>query len=105
VTGALAHAVAVVPTDYDNRRDIDLLVVNFNAVPTLFRNMRDGSFSDVASEAGLAKGSFTSAAAGDFNKDGFTDFYFGASDTPGSFAVSDGRGRFTMKRLQRLHRM
>jgi Tfp pilus assembly protein PilF len=97
VTGSLAHAVAVVPTDYDNRRDIDLLVVNFNALPSLFRNMRDGSFNDVAGETGLAKGLFTSAAAGDFNKDGFTDYYFGASDSPGSLAVSDGRGRFTLK--------
>ena len=97
VTGTLGRAVAVVPTDYDNRRDIDLLVVNFNALPTLFRNMRDGSFNDVASDVGLGKGAFTSVAAADFNKDGYTDFYFGAFDAPGTLAVSDGQGRFTMQ--------
>jgi tetratricopeptide (TPR) repeat protein len=89
------HAAAVVPTDYDNRRDVDLLVVNYGAAPNLFRNMRDGSFRDVAAEVGLkAAGDFTAAAAGDYNKDGFTDFYFAAEGSPGLFAASDGRGRF-----------
>jgi tetratricopeptide (TPR) repeat protein len=89
------HAAAVVPTDYDNRRDVDLLVVNYGAAPNLFRNMRDGSFRDVAAEVGLnTTGDFTAAAAGDYNKDGFTDFYFAAAGSPGLFAASDGRGRF-----------
>jgi tetratricopeptide (TPR) repeat protein len=91
----VGHAAAVVPTDYDNRRDVDLLVVNYGAPPNLFRNMRDGSFRDVASEVNLApKGDYTAAAAGDFNKDGFTDFYFAARHSSGLIAASDGRGRF-----------
>ncbi|HEV3468620.1 MAG TPA: FG-GAP-like repeat-containing protein [Pyrinomonadaceae bacterium] len=91
------RAVAVVPTDYDNRRDVDLLVVNQGAAPKLFRNLRDGTFRDVAGEVGLdAKGDFTSAAAGDVNKDEFTDFFFGSRTAPGTFAVSDGRGRFNI---------
>jgi tetratricopeptide (TPR) repeat protein len=97
VAGSMARAVAVVPTDYDNRREIDLLILNFNAAPSLLRNMRDGSFTDVAADVGLAKGAFTSAAAGDFNKDGFTDFYFGAAGSAGSMAVSDGKGRFALQ--------
>jgi tetratricopeptide (TPR) repeat protein len=89
------RAVAVVPTDYDNRRDVDLLVVNHGAAPQLFRNLRDGSFRDVAAEVGLnASGPFTCAAAGDVNKDGFTDFFFGEAGGAGLFALSDGRGRF-----------
>ena len=89
------HAAAVVPTDYDNRRDVDLLVLNYGAPPALFRNMRDGTFRDVAAEVGLnARGDFTAAAAGDFNKDGFTDFYFAAEGSHGLIAASDGRGRF-----------
>jgi hypothetical protein len=95
VAGKLGRAVAVVPTDYDNRRDIDLLVVNYGAAPTLFRNLRDGTFSDVADGVGMnAKGNFTCVGAGDVNKDGFTDFFFGRGDGPGLFAMSDGRGRF-----------
>ncbi|HET9531064.1 MAG TPA: FG-GAP-like repeat-containing protein, partial [Blastocatellia bacterium] len=96
VAGKLTRAVAVVPTDYDNRRDIDLLIVNYGAAPTLFRNLRDGTFSDVAESVGLtARGNFTCAAAADVNKDGFTDFFLGRSDGAGVFALSDGQGRFT----------
>jgi hypothetical protein len=95
VSGPSAHAVAIVPTDYDNRRDIDLLVVNYGEAPTLFSNLRDGTFRNVAAEAGLnQKGRFGCAAAGDLNKDDFTDFFFGKDDGGGLFAISDGRGRF-----------
>lgn len=98
VTGSLARSVAVVATDYDNRRDIDLLVANFNAAPTLFRNMRDGTFADVATDSGLSfKGQFTSVAAGDINKDGYTDFYFASAEGPGVLALSDGHGKFKVE--------
>ncbi|HSE96974.1 MAG TPA: FG-GAP-like repeat-containing protein, partial [Blastocatellia bacterium] len=98
VAGKLLRAVAVVPTDYDNRRDIDLLVVNYGAAPTLLRNLRDGTFNDVAESVGLtARGSFTCAATCDVNKDGFTDFFFGRADGAGLFAMSDGQGRFAMQ--------
>ncbi|HYY41296.1 MAG TPA: VCBS repeat-containing protein, partial [Pyrinomonadaceae bacterium] len=98
VAGAGAHAVAVVPTDYDNRRDVDLLVLNYGARPTLLRNMRDGTFRDVATEAGLDRAApYTSVAAGDVNKDGYTDFYFGAADASGFMALSDGQGRFVLE--------
>ena len=95
VRGVSGHAVAVVPTDYNNRRDVDLLVVNYEAAPQLFSNQRDGSFRDVTKEAGLnVAGSWTSVAAEDVNKDGFTDFFFGSSNGPGLFAISDGHAHF-----------
>jgi tetratricopeptide (TPR) repeat protein len=92
------NAVAVVPTDYDNRRDVDLLVVAGDAAPKLFRNLRDSSFRDAAADAGLDRaGDFTSVAAGDVNKDEFTDFFFASRTAPGLLAVSDGRGRFNLQ--------
>ncbi|HZH32819.1 MAG TPA: FG-GAP-like repeat-containing protein [Pyrinomonadaceae bacterium] len=101
VAGGGLIATAVVPTDYDNRRDVDLLVVNESdgvdesKSPNLFRNLRDGSFRDVAGEVGMnVPGVFISAAAGDVNKDGFTDFFFGQSQKPGLLVMSDGKGRF-----------
>lgn len=95
VSASPGHVVAIVPTDYDNRRDVDLLLISYGKAPELFSNQRDGSFRDVSRDAGLeGEGRWTSAAAGDVNKDGFTDFFFGRNDGPGLFAMSDGKGRF-----------
>jgi cytochrome c-type biogenesis protein CcmH/NrfG len=89
------HTVAIVPTDYDNRRDVDMLLVNYGAPADLLSNQRDGSFRNVGREVGLdAQGHGTSVAAGDVNKDGFTDFFFASVDASGLFAISDGQGRF-----------
>ena len=94
------HARAIVPTDFDNRRDIDLLVASTERV-SLWRNMRDGTFKDVAAEVGLTVKGATNAAAGDVNKDGFTDFYFASpTDTVGYLALSNGKERFQLTRTE-----
>ncbi|MDT7540226.1 MAG: hypothetical protein QOE33_130 [Acidobacteriota bacterium] len=91
----MGHAVAVVPTDFNNRRDIDLLVVTYGEAPALYSNQRDGTFRNVAVDVGLdVRGRWTCAAAGDVNKDGFTDFFFGRADGTSLFAMSDGREKF-----------
>jgi cytochrome c-type biogenesis protein CcmH/NrfG len=93
-------ALAVVPTDFDNRRDIDLLVASDQSV-ALWRNMRDGTFKDVAQDVGLRAESLkmlTSVAVGDINKDGFIDFYFAEGQWAGYFALSDGREHFKLSR-------
>jgi tetratricopeptide (TPR) repeat protein len=97
---------AVVPTDFDNRRDVDLFVAGSDGVK-LWRNMRDGTFRDVAMDVGLGsdqlKVHLSSVAVGDVNKDGFTDFYFGSGAAStfslggDYFALSDGRGHFQLK--------
>jgi tetratricopeptide (TPR) repeat protein len=96
ISPAGGRAVAVVPTDYDNRRDVDLLVVGSDGPPALWKNLRDGTFRNVAAEAGLELkgGGLGPVAAGDVNKDGFTDFYFSRAEGMGEFAMSDGKGRF-----------
>ncbi len=95
VAQSITHGVAIAPTDYDNRRDVDLLLVAQDHAPTLFRNMRDGTFQDVAKDAGLStEGKYTCVAAGDVNKDGFTDFFFGRADAPGLLMLSDGSTHF-----------
>jgi Tfp pilus assembly protein PilF len=91
--GGAGNAVAVVPTDFDNRRDVDLFVLRRDR-PVLYQNVRDGSFRDVSAEVGLvAEGPFRSAAVADINKDSFTDFFLGGEGRS-FFALSDGRGRF-----------
>ncbi|HSL22814.1 MAG TPA: FG-GAP-like repeat-containing protein [Vicinamibacterales bacterium] len=90
-------AVAVAPVDYDNRRDIDVLVAAPAAGPRLMRNMRDGSFVDAAAEARLGTATdATCIAVGDVNKDGFADAFFCRGDAPGTWALSDGRGHFAL---------
>ncbi len=89
------HAVAIIPTDFNNRRDIDLLVVDYGKPPALFSNQRDGTFRNVASEVGLGEaGNWSCATAGDVNKDGYTDFFFGRADRAGTFAISDGHEKY-----------
>ncbi len=94
---AEGQPLAVVPTDFDNGRDLDLVVVRRERTPLLFRNLRDGRFEDVAGPVGLAvEGSFASVAAGDINKDFYPDFILGTDGGALSLALSDGRGRFTV---------
>jgi tetratricopeptide (TPR) repeat protein len=97
-TAMIAHAI--VPTDFDNRRDIDIMIGTDKGVG-LWRNLRDGTFKDVAEEIGLyaeTLNSSSSVAVGDVNKDGFTDFYFGQHELGGYFALSDGRDHFEVRR-------
>jgi Tfp pilus assembly protein PilF len=87
--------MAVVPTDFDERRDVDLLFVSHDAPLRLFRNLRDGRFTDVAAQAGLPRSTgWTSVAAGDINKDGRTDFVVGHRTDAALVVLSDGRERF-----------
>jgi tetratricopeptide (TPR) repeat protein len=93
--GAPGSVSAIVPTDYDNGRDLDLLETVAMKQPRLLRNRRDGTFEDVAAQAGLAAAdSALVAAVGDVDKDGYSDLFFGrwAGDV---LARGDGRGGFT----------
>jgi tetratricopeptide (TPR) repeat protein len=88
---------AVIPTDYDNRRDIDVLFVPSRGAPALFANGRDGAFYDVARQAGLpGDAEYTAAATGDLNKDGAPDFVLATSSSPATIATSAGGGRFSI---------
>lgn len=94
----LTHAVAIAPTDFDNHRDVDLLVVNRHGPPVLLQNQRDGTFKDVASQVGLVLGDamrqdVAATALGDINHDDAPDLFFSGRDAA-LFALSDGRGRF-----------
>ncbi|MGI9064944.1 MAG: FG-GAP-like repeat-containing protein [Pyrinomonadaceae bacterium] len=91
----IGHTTVVVPTDFNNKRDVDLLVADYGKAPELFSNLRDGSFRNVANEIGLGNGGrWTAVAAGDVNKDGYTDFFFGQADGLAVFAISDGQEKF-----------
>jgi hypothetical protein len=72
--------------DYDNDGWMDIYLVNsgrcdFFTPPhplrnALYRNNRDGTFTDVTEKARVAGGGFgMGAAVGDYNRDGFPDLY------------------------------
>jgi enediyne biosynthesis protein E4 len=72
--------------DYDNDGWIDIYLVNsgrcdfYNPNPplrnALYRNNRDGTFTDVTAKAGVAGGGYgMGAAVGDYDGDGFADLY------------------------------
>ena len=74
------RAVAIVPTDFDNRRDVDLFVLRDATAPRALQEPARRHASATWRGGGLAAtGPFRCAAAGDVNKDGFTDFFLGAS--------------------------
>jgi len=90
------EGLQLIPTDFDNRRDVDLFLLARDRA-ALYRNMRDGSFKDVAPELGFsaARGPLQSAAKGDLNKDGYEDFLV-SGPTSAFFAMSDGRSGFAV---------
>ena len=90
--------------DYDNDDWPDILVLAGTRLegfpkgkaPTnrLYRNNRDGTFSDVTAQAGLTRTGWASAVcAGDYDNDGYTDLfitYWGQN----VLYRNDGKGRF-----------
>ncbi|MCP5112672.1 MAG: VCBS repeat-containing protein, partial [bacterium] len=72
------YSFAAAWSDYDNDGDQDLYVANDFGRNNLYRNNGDGTFRDVAAEAGvddMAAG--MSAAWGDYDNDGDLDLYVG----------------------------
>ena len=93
-----SHASAIVPTDYDERRDVDLLIASDRGGVALFRNMRDGSFREVAKDAGLTvTGRVSALAAGDFNRDGRADFVLARADGPAALALSAAYAKYRLE--------
>ncbi|HEX7173779.1 MAG TPA: CRTAC1 family protein [Pyrinomonadaceae bacterium] len=91
--------------DYDNDGWLDIYLVNSGpadfytpAVPlknALYRNNRDGTFTDVTERAGVAGGRFgMGAAAGDFDGDGRADLYV-ANYGPDILYRNNGDGTFS----------
>lgn len=80
--------------DGDGKPDVFLVSASAEGTSRLLRNLGDGKFADVTSEAGLAvKGSGLGCAAGDFDNDGKTDLAVCFSDGVRIFH-NQGGGKF-----------
>jgi hypothetical protein len=91
--------------DYDNDGWMDIFLVNSGACDfytpkkpirnALYRNNRDGTFTDVTEKAGVSGGSFgMGAAAADYDNDGFPDLFVTAYGRPFLYH-NNGNGTFT----------
>ncbi|MDX2042892.1 MAG: FG-GAP-like repeat-containing protein [Acidobacteriota bacterium] len=98
LAGGKNKTTAVVPTDFNNQRDIDFLVVNYGSPAQLFSNQRDGSFKEIAASVGINfSGKALGVGAGDLNKDNFVDFYLPDADGNSALFLSDGKGAFARR--------
>lgn len=91
----LAGAAALAASDFDNRRDVDVLVAAPRGPLRLLLNRRDGGFAD-GLPADLAATGAACAAPADFNQDGFTDAWL-CGEPADRLLLSDGRGGFTLQ--------
>nr|MBA3353702.1 VCBS repeat-containing protein [Blastocatellia bacterium]MBA3571537.1 VCBS repeat-containing protein [Pyrinomonadaceae bacterium] len=66
---------SVAAGDYDNDGQLDLLLGNLRTDLVLYRNMGDGTFTDVTLQAGLGHLQYTEAVFADYNNDGFADIF------------------------------
>src|SRR5207244_8550564 len=70
VAGGTSFGMGVAIGDYDNDGFPDLFVTAYGR-PTLYRNNRNGTFTDVTAKAGIAPGGWTTSAGGsEYDGDG-----------------------------------
>ncbi len=86
---------AVAVGDYNGDNLPDIYVVNYTGDNALYRGQPDGTFSQVALEAGVAQGNDgISCAWGDFNNDGFQDLIVAGLWLPDKLFFNRGDGTF-----------
>ncbi len=90
-TAATGFTPSIALLDYNNSRDIDLLLVSRRL--KLFSNNRDGSFKDVSVRAGVDLATQDlGLAVGDFDGDGLMDICLPSADQGGSARILWNRG-------------
>ena len=96
LTSALHRTHSAAWADFDNDGWLDVFVAHEETRAALFRNNRDGTFTDVAERAGVRRSAFSKGAVwGDYDNDGDPDLYVSNYGEPNFFYVNSGDGTFT----------
>lgn len=95
------------PDDYCSYRDLSVacgprgLPLDRNI---LYHNNRDGTFSDITQESGIAvrEGHYSlGVVVSDFNNDGLPDIYVACDQTPSLLYINQGNGKFKEEAMER----
>jgi hypothetical protein len=82
--------------DIDNDGYLDLFVGNENGPSHLYRNKGDGTFEDISHAAGIDRVAFTKGVvAGDYDNDGYVDFYVSNLNGDNFLYHNNHNGTFT----------
>ena len=101
VSSALHRTHSAAWADFDNDGWLDVFVAHEETPAALFRNNRNGTFTDVAERAGVRRAAFSKGAAwGDYDNDGDADLYVSNYGEPNFFYVNNGDGTFTERAAQ-----
>ena len=86
----------VISFDYDNDGDLDIYVAGASpAVSSLYRNNGDGTFTDVAREAGVIVIYSHNLTVGDYDNDGYVDIFVMPWSASRALFHNNGDGTFT----------
>jgi hypothetical protein len=82
--------------DYDHDGFVDVFVGSESGASRLYRNKGDGTFEDVASQAGVTNNRFAKGANwGDFDNDGYPDLYVSNLEQANRLYRNNRNGTFT----------
>ena len=91
--------------DYDNDGWVDLFVTRFEQADILYRNLGNGTFEDVSTEAGFVQSLRSNGATwGDVDNDGNPDLFVTTVSDPSQryyLYMNDGMGHFTEQAIPR----
>jgi len=83
------NSYAVSEADFNNDGWVDLYVTNLSQRDRLYRNNGDGTFTDIATQAGIRLNEHRAVAVADFNNDGWIDI-FTAGNFQNLLMLNDG---------------
>jgi tetratricopeptide (TPR) repeat protein len=92
----ITSSQSAVWADIDNDGYLDLFVANEGSAVQLYHNRGDGTFEDIAKQAGVDKVALSKAVtAADYDNDGYVDFYVSNFSGPNFLYHNNGNNTFT----------